>query len=225
MERGQARAGLCPRCRWFQEVPKATIPGSRRTQRPGRLWLPDERASVPEGNERTRAAFPLQGGRRSHLPARLSAGQGGWEGNIQEGWESGESLAIAEALRLTTPHPHSLSPLRGEGGPKPSRCEAVAVRCRRLQRQRVAVKLCAMWTFPDAKLPSENQRRALSRLAYVAFLDMRMLGREGKGQQVVDLAEAFHNLPLMLWTEDFSMNCQHDFLQRYRRNTASPSVL
>ena len=73
-----------------------------------------------------------------------------------------------------------------------------------------------MWTFPDAKLPSENQRRALSRLAYIAFLDMRILGREGKGEQVADLAEAFHNLPLMLWTEDFSMSCQRDFLQRYQ---------
>ena len=73
-----------------------------------------------------------------------------------------------------------------------------------------------MWTFPDARLLSENQRRALSRLAYNAFLDMRILGREGKSRQVADLAEAFHNLPLMLWSEEFSMKCQRDFLQRYQ---------
>ena len=73
-----------------------------------------------------------------------------------------------------------------------------------------------MQTFPDAKLLGENQRRALSRLAYVAFCDMRMLGRAGKCEQVADLAEAFHNLPLMLWAEDFSMKCQRDFLQRYQ---------
>lgn len=72
-----------------------------------------------------------------------------------------------------------------------------------------------MRTFPDARLPSENQRRALSRLAYIAFLDMRILRRDGKGQQVADLAEAFHNLPLMLWTEEFSMDCQRNFLECY----------
>ena len=74
-----------------------------------------------------------------------------------------------------------------------------------------------MWTFHDASLPSESQWRALSRLAYVAFCDMRTLGREGKNQQVADLAEAFHNLPLMLWTENFSMNCQRDFFLRYQK--------
>ena len=50
----------------------------------------------------------------------------------------------------------------------------------------------------------------------MAFCDMRILGREGKGQQVADLAEAFHNLPLMLWRPEFSMNCQRDFLSRYQ---------
>jgi len=49
------------------------------------------------------------------VPGSLSPQRGeGWG----EGWERGESLAMAEAIRLTTPHPHSLSPLRGEGGQK-----------------------------------------------------------------------------------------------------------
>ena len=72
-----------------------------------------------------------------------------------------------------------------------------------------------MWTFDDAKLPNEEQRRALAYLAYKAFLEMRMLGREGKAAQVTDLAEAFHNLPLMLWRPEFSMSCQRGFFVRY----------
>ena len=72
-----------------------------------------------------------------------------------------------------------------------------------------------MWTFRDAGLPSEGQRKALVRLAYLAFLEMRLLGREGKSDQVADLAEAFHNLPLLLWTPEFSMSCQRDGFAQY----------
>ncbi|MBK7998660.1 MAG: hypothetical protein IPK15_08085 [Verrucomicrobia bacterium] len=72
-----------------------------------------------------------------------------------------------------------------------------------------------MPTFCDARLPSEAQREALSRLAYLALLEMRILGRENKAAQVAELAEAFHNLPLMLWSPDFSMKCQREFFLRY----------
>jgi hypothetical protein len=73
-----------------------------------------------------------------------------------------------------------------------------------------------MWTFREAKLPGEEQRKALGRLAYLAFPEMRIPGREGKAAQVADLAEAFHNLPLMLWGPEFSTSCQRDFFARYR---------
>lgn len=72
-----------------------------------------------------------------------------------------------------------------------------------------------MWTFRDARQPNNRQREALSRLAYLAFLEMRILGRENNAAQAADLAEAFHNLPLMMWTPDFSMSCQRDFIARY----------
>jgi hypothetical protein len=70
--------------------------------------------------------------------------------------------------------------------------------------------------FADAKLPRAEQRRALARLTYLALLEMRMLGREGKAAQVADLAEAFHNLPLMMWHPEFSMSCQREFFARYQ---------
>jgi hypothetical protein len=71
--------------------------------------------------------------------------------------------------------------------------------------------------FADAKLPAAEQRKALTRPGYLPFLEMRMLGREGKATQVADLAEAFHNLPLMMWHPEFSMRCQRDFLARYHK--------
>ena len=73
-----------------------------------------------------------------------------------------------------------------------------------------------MWMFDDAKLPAEDQRKALAFLACQAFLEMRLLGREGKSAQVADLAEAFHNLPLMSWAPEFSMKCQRGFFARYK---------
>ena len=73
-----------------------------------------------------------------------------------------------------------------------------------------------MWTFNDAQLPTEGQHKALAYLAYLAFVEMRMLGREGKAAQVADLAEALHNLPLMLWHPEFSMSCQRGFFARYQ---------
>jgi hypothetical protein len=72
------------------------------------------------------------------------------------------------------------------------------------------------WRFPDAKRPTANQQKALSHLAYMASLEMRILGREGKAAQVTDLAEAFHNLPLMLWHDDFSISCQRESIVRYQ---------
>ena len=72
-----------------------------------------------------------------------------------------------------------------------------------------------MFTFDDARLPTDEQRKALASLAYKAFLEMRLLGRENKADQVADLAEAFHNLPLLLWRPEFSMKCQQDYFVRY----------
>jgi hypothetical protein len=73
-----------------------------------------------------------------------------------------------------------------------------------------------MQTFRDAKLSGEEQRKALARLAYLAFLERRIPGREGKAAQVADVAEGFHNLPLMLWRPKFRISCPRDFSVRYR---------
>ena len=42
-------------------------------------------------------------------------------------------------------------------------------------------------------------------MMHVAFLEMRMLGATDKSQQAADLADAFHNLPIDIWRDEFSL--------------------
>ena len=44
-----------------------------------------------------------------------------------------------------------------------------------------------------------------------------MLGNEGKAEQAADVADAFHNLPIYLWSEQFSLNVFRGFLEEYQQ--------
>jgi hypothetical protein len=51
---------------------------------------------------------------------------------------------------------------------------------------------------------------------YNAFLEIRMLGWDGRAAQAADLADAFHNLPMGLWSDNFSLSIFRDkYLQHY----------
>jgi hypothetical protein len=77
----------------------------------------------------------------------------------------------------------------------------------------------------DGKLPSEAQRKKLCEMIYHALLEMRMLGWAGKSQQVADLADAFHNLPSVMWSEDFSLSLFRDvFLASYQKKYAEEKI-
>ena len=52
---------------------------------------------------------------------------------------------------------------------------------------------------------------------YVAFCDLRALALDGQTQQAKDLAEAFHNIPLLMHTRDFSFKAFRDLLEIYQR--------
>jgi hypothetical protein len=52
---------------------------------------------------------------------------------------------------------------------------------------------------------TENQRRQLCHLMYLAFLEIRVLGWADRAAQAADLADAFHNLPEGLWWDDFNL--------------------
>jgi len=77
-----------------------------------------------------------------------------------------------------------------------------------------------MWKFDDARMPTETERQRLSRLMYVAFCDLRALALNGQTQQAKDLAEAFHNIPLLMHTNDFSFKAFRDFLETYQQKYA-----
>ena len=69
-------------------------------------------------------------------------------------------------------------------------------------------------------MPTETERQKLFRLMYVAFCDLRALALDGQTQQPKDLAEAFHNIPLLMHTGDFSFKTFRDFLEHYQQKYA-----
>jgi hypothetical protein len=75
-----------------------------------------------------------------------------------------------------------------------------------------------MWKFDDARMPTETERQKLSRLMYVAFCDLRALALDGQTQQVKDLAEAFHNIPLLMHTGDSVSRCSGIILNAISKN-------
>jgi hypothetical protein len=73
------------------------------------------------------------------------------------------------------------------------------------------------WPPPDARLLTERQRQELCKMLFNALLEIRILGWEGKATQAADLADAFHNLPVYLWSDEFSLNIFRQFLEGYQQ--------
>lgn len=44
-----------------------------------------------------------------------------------------------------------------------------------------------------------------------------MFGREGKAEQAADVAHVFHNLPIYLWSDKFSLGLFRRFLEEYQQ--------
>jgi len=73
-----------------------------------------------------------------------------------------------------------------------------------------------MWKFDDARMPTDAERKKLTRLIYLAFVDMRALILHGDPKQAKDLSDVFHNVPLLMYTPDFSFKAFHEFLASYQ---------
>jgi hypothetical protein len=73
---------------------------------------------------------------------------------------------------------------------------------------------CAL---PDARLLTEQERQELCKILFNALLEIRMLGWEGKAEQAGDVADAFHNLPIYLWSDKFSLSLFRRFLEEYQQ--------
>lgn len=69
--------------------------------------------------------------------------------------------------------------------------------------------------FPDSSMLTDRQRQELCRMMYEAFLEIRILGWEGKAEQAAAVADAFHELPRVLWSENCSLVFLRGFLQAY----------
>jgi hypothetical protein len=67
---------------------------------------------------------------------------------------------------------------------------------------------------------TENQRRQLCNLMVSAFLEIRALGWAGHAAQAADLADAFHNLPIHLWRDDFNIEFFRNDLLAYDKKYA-----
>ena len=55
----------------------------------------------------------------------------------------------------------------------------------------------------------------LGELIAFAFIEPRMLGWEGKAEQVADLADAFHNLPRVMFWDNFDWSMARGMMQSY----------
>jgi hypothetical protein len=80
------------------------------------------------------------------------------------------------------------------------------------------------WKRSDARKPTEEERQKLCKMMHCAFLEIRLLGWQGKAQQAADLADAFHNLPAYLHSDDFSFEFFAYFLKAYYEKYPAPLV-
>lgn len=66
-------------------------------------------------------------------------------------------------------------------------------------------------------MPNEEQQRLLCEMLHRALLEVRILGWEGKASQAADLADAFHELPIYMISQDFSWEIFRTYLETYQR--------
>ena len=77
--------------------------------------------------------------------------------------------------------------------------------------------------YPDSKPLTEAQRKKVCEMLHSAFLEIRSLGRAGKARQAGNLANAFHNVPTLMWSDEFSLEYFRDsFLKPYQAKYTEP---
>jgi hypothetical protein len=86
-----------------------------------------------------------------------------------------------------------------------------------------------MSELPEQKLhivyePNDRQKKSLGVMLFHALLEIRVLGWEGKSQQAADLADAFHNLPILMYSSKFDWTFFRYFLQAYQTKYAGSNV-
>lgn len=83
-----------------------------------------------------------------------------------------------------------------------------------------------MFNFEDARTLTDKERRCLTQLMYMAFVEMRALTLEVQGcKQAHDLADVFHNVPLQLYGDKFSIPWFLKCLEHYQENYKASRVI
>lgn len=71
------------------------------------------------------------------------------------------------------------------------------------------------WEYSDSRILTEQERQSLGQLLYYALLDIRILGWEGKAEQAADIADTFHNMVNLLWSDRFSFSGLQLYVEAY----------
>jgi hypothetical protein len=69
--------------------------------------------------------------------------------------------------------------------------------------------------------PTIRQVELLIKLLGHAILEIRLCGWEGKAEQCADIADAFHNLPEFMFSDNFDWDFFRDFLFDYQQKYTS----
>lgn len=64
---------------------------------------------------------------------------------------------------------------------------------------------------------TDNQRDLFCKMIYEALLEIRNLAGVGLSEQAAALADAFHNLPLTIFSSDFSWEGTRMFIGGYQK--------
>jgi len=77
------------------------------------------------------------------------------------------------------------------------------------------------------QLPSDKQREGLGELIQNAFVEIRAIAAEGRGQQASDLADTFHNISREMygwgkWDVEFTRKMLERYQQKYHDESYSP---
>lgn len=71
--------------------------------------------------------------------------------------------------------------------------------------------------------PTEKQRRLFSEMMLHAFVEIRSLAWQGNAEQAADLADAFHNLPVYMFSPEFDWELfRNGFLKPYQNKYSRP---
>jgi len=67
------------------------------------------------------------------------------------------------------------------------------------------------------KRPTDVQLQLLGEMLFKAFIELRALGWQGKAEQAADLADAFHNLPIQMFSDSFDWDLfSNSYLAAYQ---------